>query len=161
MHISTGIPHFRPSCPAGVRVRSAIAGTDSSDLSHSSHDDGQITPHHASFLDFLHDPTRAGVFYVDGSSQQIDLACHIVKIFSHIYQCSSWDLIVIRHLNWQRALEYVASAPPDDRLASLLYSIDPNWCREVPNPSREHITNKILRWLKVCLVAETDEKGSF
>ncbi|KAJ7909619.1 hypothetical protein B0H13DRAFT_2013973 [Mycena leptocephala] len=99
MHISIGSPHFRPSCPAGVRVRSAIAGTDSSDLSHSSHDDGQITPHHASFLDFLRDPTRAGIFYVDGSSQQIELACHIVKAFSHMYQ-SGWQILM--YVLWLR-----------------------------------------------------------
>jgi hypothetical protein len=91
MHISVGSPHFRPSCPAGVRIRSAIAGTDSSDLSHSSHDDGQITPHHASFLDFLRDPTRAGIFHVDGSSQQIDLACHIVKAVSHMELWQSFN----------------------------------------------------------------------
>jgi hypothetical protein len=48
--------------------------------------DGQlqhVTAHHASFLDFLDDSTRSGMFYVGSSQQCIDLACHILRAFSY------------------------------------------------------------------------------
>ncbi|KAJ7851305.1 hypothetical protein B0H14DRAFT_2509303 [Mycena olivaceomarginata] len=44
-----------------------------------------VTAHHASFLDFLDNPTRSGMFYVGGSQQRTDLACHILKAFSYKY----------------------------------------------------------------------------
>lgn len=44
-----------------------------------------MTVYHASFLDFLDNPTRSGMFYVGGSQQRTDLACHILKAFSYKY----------------------------------------------------------------------------
>jgi hypothetical protein len=48
-------------------------------------DDAHITVHHASFLDFLDNPTRSGMFYVGGPQQRMDLACDISKAFSYTY----------------------------------------------------------------------------
>jgi hypothetical protein len=44
--------------------------------------------YHASFLDFLDDPIRSGIFYV-GGSHRTDLARHILKAYSYNYEDSS------------------------------------------------------------------------
>ncbi|KAJ7786935.1 hypothetical protein B0H13DRAFT_2527974 [Mycena leptocephala] len=44
-------------------------------------DENEISFHHASFLDFLQDPTRAGIFYVGGDQHHTDLSRHILKTF--------------------------------------------------------------------------------
>jgi hypothetical protein len=49
-----------------------------------------ITVHHASFLDFLDNLTRSGMFYV-GPQQHTDLACHFVKAFSYNYDNTLWN----------------------------------------------------------------------
>jgi hypothetical protein len=46
-------------------------------------DENEISFHHASFLDFLQDPTRAGIFYVGGDQHHTDLSRHILKTFSY------------------------------------------------------------------------------
>jgi hypothetical protein len=52
-----------------------------------------ISTHHASFGDFLQDPTRAGIFYVGGCQHRTDLSRHILKAFSYKYD----DLSLNRH----------------------------------------------------------------
>ncbi|KAF7369162.1 putative nwd2 protein [Mycena venus] len=47
--------------------------------------ESKIMVHHASFYDFLQDPTRARIFYVGSSSLQTDLCCHILKALSYSY----------------------------------------------------------------------------
>ncbi|KAJ7118216.1 hypothetical protein C8R44DRAFT_625832 [Mycena epipterygia] len=44
-----------------------------------------LTVHHASFLDFLNDPTRSGLFYIN-SQHRSDLARQILKAFSYKYE---------------------------------------------------------------------------
>ncbi|KAF7369565.1 NACHT domain-containing protein [Mycena venus] len=39
--------------------------------------------YHASFLDFLHDPARSGIFYI-GDQYKENLACHILKAYSYL-----------------------------------------------------------------------------
>jgi hypothetical protein len=53
-------------------------------------DGDNITVYHASFFDFLDNPTRSGEFYV-GPQQRTDLACHIVKAFSYNYENTLWN----------------------------------------------------------------------
>ncbi|KAJ7929416.1 hypothetical protein B0H13DRAFT_1596234 [Mycena leptocephala] len=48
-------------------------------------DHPSISTHHASFYDFLEDPTRAGIFYIGGCQHHTDLSHHILKAFSHKY----------------------------------------------------------------------------
>jgi hypothetical protein len=43
-----------------------------------------VTVHHASFLDFLDNPTRSGMFYA-GPQQRADFACYLLKAFSYKY----------------------------------------------------------------------------
>jgi hypothetical protein len=45
----------------------------------------EMSTHHASFGDFLQDPTRAGIFYVGSCQHQTDLFRHILKAFSYKY----------------------------------------------------------------------------
>jgi hypothetical protein len=45
----------------------------------------RATAHHASFLDFLDNPTRSGMFHVGSSQQCTDLAYYILKAFSYKY----------------------------------------------------------------------------
>jgi hypothetical protein len=45
----------------------------------------RITVHHASFLDFLGDPTRSQIFYVGSLQRRMTLACHIIKAFSYTH----------------------------------------------------------------------------
>jgi hypothetical protein len=52
-------------------------------------EDNTISTHHASFCDFLQDPTRAGIFYVGGCQHQTDLSRHILKAFSYKYDNAS------------------------------------------------------------------------
>ncbi|KAJ7118212.1 hypothetical protein C8R44DRAFT_707632 [Mycena epipterygia] len=44
-----------------------------------------VTVHHASFLDFLNDQTRSGLFYIN-SQHRSDLARQILKAFSYKYE---------------------------------------------------------------------------
>lgn len=53
-------------------------------------DRNKLTVHHASFLDFLDNPTRSGIFYV-GPQQHTDLACHFVKAFSYNCDNTLWN----------------------------------------------------------------------
>ncbi|KAJ7044638.1 hypothetical protein C8F04DRAFT_1249906 [Mycena alexandri] len=46
---------------------------------------GEVSAHHASFLDYLDDPARSGLFYVGGSQHRTDLACLILKALSYNY----------------------------------------------------------------------------
>ncbi|KAJ6459495.1 hypothetical protein DFH09DRAFT_877809, partial [Mycena vulgaris] len=46
-------------------------------------DGDNATVHHASFLDFLDNPTRSGMFYVGSPQQRTALACNILKAFSY------------------------------------------------------------------------------
>jgi hypothetical protein len=48
-------------------------------------DGDNVTVHHASFLDFLDNPTRSDMFYVGSLQQRTHLACHILKAFSYKY----------------------------------------------------------------------------
>ncbi|KAF7369157.1 NACHT domain-containing protein [Mycena venus] len=59
-------------------------GTECNDWSIQSYIQSDIVVHHASFLDFLQDPERAGIFYV-GSSLQTELSRHILKALSYSY----------------------------------------------------------------------------
>ncbi|KAJ7798480.1 hypothetical protein B0H13DRAFT_1673974 [Mycena leptocephala] len=44
-----------------------------------------LTTHHASFLDFLHDPSRSGTFYIDSSQCHSNLAYRLLKVLSYRY----------------------------------------------------------------------------
>ncbi|KAJ6506776.1 hypothetical protein C8R45DRAFT_511193 [Mycena sanguinolenta] len=52
-------------------------------------DGDNVTVHHASFLDFLDNPARSGIFHAGSLQQRIDFACDILKAFSYKYEDTS------------------------------------------------------------------------
>jgi hypothetical protein len=56
-----------------------------------------ITVHHASFLDFLKDPTRSGLFHV-GDVHHHNLDCDILKAFSYAHDDTSMN--TFGHVAW-------------------------------------------------------------
>ncbi|KAJ7118236.1 hypothetical protein C8R44DRAFT_878850 [Mycena epipterygia] len=84
-----------------------------------------LTVHHASFLDFLNDPTRSGLFYIN-SQHRSDLARQILKAFSYKYEDPS--LNQSRPVAWyfrKEMLEFIISIKPSPDLVSLLQSLNP------------------------------------
>ncbi|KAJ7926190.1 hypothetical protein B0H13DRAFT_1705464 [Mycena leptocephala] len=60
----------------------------------------RITVHHASFLDFLHDPTRSGAFYVDSPEQRAELVRQFLKAFTYTYADASENRTGRDHVAW-------------------------------------------------------------
>ncbi|KAJ7672355.1 hypothetical protein DFH06DRAFT_1363117, partial [Mycena polygramma] len=119
----------------------------------------RLKVHHASFLDFLEDPTRSGLFYI-GDSQRMNLARHILKALSFAVSGEN------SHVAWQFdqvEFEYVMSIQPTPALVSDLCSLNHNF---LIFPSVHHVIRRVLSWLRVsqmvppvdayCRLAETD-----
>ncbi|KAF8996365.1 hypothetical protein BDQ17DRAFT_1364570 [Cyathus striatus] len=58
-------------------------------------DNGQITFHHASITDFLLDPSRSGVFFIDSIKGNIFMAQHCLAIIQHIMKPRTVNAVVI------------------------------------------------------------------
>ncbi|KAJ7118218.1 hypothetical protein C8R44DRAFT_854231 [Mycena epipterygia] len=112
-----------------------------------------VTVHHASFLDFLNDPTRSGPFYIN-SQHRSDLARQILKTFSYKYEDPSLNQSgpVACYLGTQ-ALKFIISVKPCPDLVSLLQLLNPDFLFEIL--SREEspldIVNAVLGWLEEIL----------
>ncbi|KAJ7118199.1 hypothetical protein C8R44DRAFT_878826 [Mycena epipterygia] len=109
-----------------------------------------VTVHHASFLDFLNDPTRSGLFYIN-SQHRSDLARQILKAFSYKYEDSS--LNQSRPTAWSfglKKLTFIISLKPSPDLVSLLPSLNPDFLFDIlENEEESHmIVNGVLAWLK-------------
>ncbi|KAJ7678019.1 hypothetical protein DFH06DRAFT_564698 [Mycena polygramma] len=103
----------------------------------------RMTVHHASFLDFLEDSARAGVFHI-GESQRTNLARHILKALS-LEIDSSTD-----HVAWQLdqvEFEYVMSIQPTPDLVSRLRPLNTDF---LVFPNVHHVIRKVLSWLRRC-----------
>ncbi|KAJ7678025.1 hypothetical protein DFH06DRAFT_1465829 [Mycena polygramma] len=103
----------------------------------------RISVHHASFLDFLDDPTRSGVFHI-GELQRTNLAHHILKGLS-LEIDSSTD-----HVAWQLdqvEFEYVMSIQPTPDLVSRLRPLNTDF---LVFPNVHHVIRKVLSWLRRC-----------
>ncbi|KAJ7035191.1 hypothetical protein C8F04DRAFT_1233840 [Mycena alexandri] len=134
-------------------VRLALRGLSSVIKIPEDNTDG-LTVHHASFLDFLQDPIRAGTFYIGASHHRADLARHILKAYSDKYKdlyeyevsslnCSS----PVACLFNDNALKYLASAEPSPDLVSLLHSLNPEFLFSHLRELSE-VANTLLGWLK-------------
>jgi hypothetical protein len=55
---------------------------------------GQVSAHHASFLDFLDDPLRSGPFYIGSPQCRTDLAFQLLKMMSCHFD--HWDYETLR-----------------------------------------------------------------
>ncbi|KAF8187606.1 hypothetical protein K438DRAFT_1009789 [Mycena galopus ATCC 62051] len=101
--------------------------------------------HHASFRDFLQDPTRAGIFYVGGGPCQTELARHILKAFSHMPDAPRLDRRP--HVAWYLPIEslgnFMASTEPSSDLVSLLHFFNPDFLFQMTN-DRDQIIASVL-----------------
>ncbi|KAJ6574412.1 hypothetical protein B0H19DRAFT_1124418 [Mycena capillaripes] len=110
--------------------------------------DARITVHHASFRDFLHDPTRSGPFYVGSSQHRDNLVRDILKAFSH--ECDSPAFDMIRKLKFQTAFQYITSVKPSPDLVALLPLFQPDYLFPLGRPNVTKALDMTLTWLKVC-----------
>ncbi|KAF7372969.1 AAA-16 domain-containing protein [Mycena sanguinolenta] len=113
-----------------------------------------ISSHHASFLDFLHNPDRSGNFCVSTSSRQISLARDLLQFcagpFQRRYICLLFPL-----------LRFIVSLPPSGAVAELfplIGSINPEYIfdRSPYQYKRGFDFSSITSWLKKTRSAPTD-----
>ncbi|KAJ7821022.1 hypothetical protein B0H14DRAFT_3146902 [Mycena olivaceomarginata] len=106
-----------------------------------------IFVHHASFLDFLQDPARAGIFY-GGGQHRTDLALDILKAMSYKYDEPT--LNHIGHVAWwlhRSAFECITSSEPFSAHVSLLHSFNPIFVFR-RTFDRDEFIDLALNWLK-------------
>ncbi|KAJ7489267.1 hypothetical protein FB451DRAFT_685818 [Mycena latifolia] len=100
--------------------------------------------HHASFLDFLNDSTRSGVFHV-GDSHRTQLAHDILKTFSCTHSATRNE-----HLAWELVpggFTYLTSAPPVPDLLPFLRTINPDYLFYAQQSMRKP-AQMTVDWLK-------------
>ncbi|KAJ7474297.1 hypothetical protein FB451DRAFT_1133691, partial [Mycena latifolia] len=109
----------------------------------------RIGVHHASFLDFLDDPARAGQFYVGGSKHRLAIARAILRALSSVSP--------VGHVAWSQALRingisYITSKIPPSLgvdLVSLLQQVNPDFLLyDGSSEAIKNTTGKIVNWLK-------------
>ncbi|KAF7328288.1 putative nwd2 protein [Mycena sanguinolenta] len=78
-------------------------------------DEGDITSHHASFVDFLNDPDRSGDFCVGTLNRRISLAQSLLQFYADPFQRTnkSYSFRLIR------LIRFIASLPPSGAVAEL------------------------------------------
>ncbi|KAJ7262464.1 hypothetical protein C8J57DRAFT_1719377 [Mycena rebaudengoi] len=105
-----------------------------------------IHVHHASFLDFLHDPQRSWIFHV-GLEHRINLARSVLEALPGVgYDIQfAWKAGNLR-LHWAT---FVQSVPPSTELLPLIESVSPDfiWERSLPELFGQR-ANPVLSWLK-------------
>ncbi|KAJ7144615.1 hypothetical protein C8R44DRAFT_725536 [Mycena epipterygia] len=120
------------------------------------HEDA-VTVHHASFRDFLEDPKRSGIFWVGSEQHRLNLARHLLRVFTWNYDDQSMN----RHdeVTWmlvyddsgrddvQRVFQYIASVPASPDLVSLLQKFNPYFLFQC-GAAIEANANAIVDWLK-------------
>ncbi|KAF7345847.1 putative nwd2 protein [Mycena venus] len=109
----------------------------------------EITIHHASFLDFLHDRQRSSNFYIGpGSEHRMNVACAVLQALS----CKLNDPRV--EIAWRLeplCIGYITSVPPSPTLIRLCRDLNPDffWWGILSDRSRALSTIKqLLTWLK-------------
>ncbi|KAJ7705526.1 hypothetical protein B0H17DRAFT_1126337 [Mycena rosella] len=110
----------------------------------------RVTVHHASFLDFLCNPTRSRTFYVAGVEHRTDLARQILKALSHLHTDSSFNKNG-DHVAWnldQAAIQIVTSVPPSLDLLSLLRHLNPDFLFYQSSKQFKVDLDQVRNWLK-------------
>ncbi|KAJ7489238.1 hypothetical protein FB451DRAFT_685415 [Mycena latifolia] len=131
-------------------VRLGLRGLQSVIKLPSEDEDAYITVHHASFLDFLGDPTRSYAFCVAGFEHRTDLARQILKALSHMHTDPSLNRNG-GHIAWdlnQAAFKTLTSALPSPGLLSLLRSLNPDFLFHKSDREFEGHVDTVLAWLK-------------
>ncbi|KAJ7489271.1 hypothetical protein FB451DRAFT_1080788 [Mycena latifolia] len=107
-------------------------------------EDLHLDVHHASFLDFLKDPIRSGIFHI-GGSHRTHLARDILKIYNEPTVNRYGDLAW--HLG-PRGLAYLTSPPTSPEFLPLLHAINPDFVF-YPSPHHSAVAaERIVDWLK-------------
>ncbi|KAJ7235990.1 hypothetical protein C8J57DRAFT_138872 [Mycena rebaudengoi] len=110
----------------------------------------RISPHHASFYDFLKDTTRAGPFYINGSTQS-----SVIHSMLHLLSYNDDDPCIHKHGPIIRALnfewtDYITRIPLSCDLVPLIHRINPTsifgYYEEIANVSQ---LGDFILWLKV------------
>ncbi|KAJ7821315.1 hypothetical protein B0H14DRAFT_2831568 [Mycena olivaceomarginata] len=106
--------------------------------------------YHASFLDFLCDPTRSGIFYIHNQCTE-NLARHILKAFSYPNESAALNEKV--HVAWaldlHTAFRYIASVRPSFDLVSQAHSFNMDFLFHSPRHYHDSgVINVLLNWLK-------------
>ncbi|KAJ6504087.1 hypothetical protein C8R47DRAFT_176894 [Mycena vitilis] len=109
--------------------------------------------YHASFGDFLHDPGRAGSFYIGGCSHRMELARCVLKGFA--YKHDNPFLNRRSHVSWHLrsdAFKCIAVSPPCAELVTLLESLNPDFLfHQSSNQQFRRLAQNpemIVEWLK-------------
>ncbi|KAJ7728624.1 hypothetical protein B0H16DRAFT_240531 [Mycena metata] len=106
------------------------------------HDWRHVSAYHASFWDFLDDPSRSGAFHIGSALSRKNLAFQLLKTLSHNSD-HTWDIHVLR-----TTLEHIASADPSPDLLPLVQSMNPDsLLQRYKGHERESVAT-FLSWLK-------------
>ncbi|KAF7362793.1 putative nwd2 protein [Mycena venus] len=117
-------------------------------------DGSRISVHHASFWDFLHDPSRSGEFCVS-TLQRIELARSVLKTFA----CGDDGSTHQPHLNSKHialtlscsGIDYLTSSIPATHateLIPLIRSISPEWFWNQRDFDFLSVLKKMINWLQ-------------
>ncbi|KAF7378246.1 NACHT domain-containing protein [Mycena sanguinolenta] len=104
-----------------------------------------ISPHHASFFDFLNNPRRSGTFYVGSSHNRMGLAQSLLSLLAGEFRmdiagCGS---------TWKSPLcfiPFITSLPPCTELLSPIKQLNPDYVFERYWDLKDF--DKFLQWLK-------------
>ncbi|KAJ7768682.1 hypothetical protein DFH07DRAFT_938408 [Mycena maculata] len=110
-------------------------------------DEGRITVHHASFLDFLVDPARSGAFCVDGPQHSMYLVRCILKSLAYAHE--NVRVNCMGHIAWTHLaamVDYITSVPPSPDLVPRVMRINPDFFFGSLF-TFEEIGGKMLSWL--------------
>ncbi|KAJ7741735.1 hypothetical protein B0H16DRAFT_1861900 [Mycena metata] len=107
----------------------------------------QVTVYHASFLDFLEDPSRSGSFHVGSSQCRKNLSLHLLKTFSRRDGDPSFNRQ--EELAWNiggAPFQYIICAEPSPDLQLGVLSLNPDFLFGFKDPSET--VNGLLGWLE-------------
>ncbi|KAF7372811.1 NACHT domain-containing protein [Mycena sanguinolenta] len=104
-------------------------------------DNGYISTHHASFLDFLNDHSRSHNFYIGSLDHQMDLARSFLRRCARRIQPSDWYRL--RHPQ-EHLIPFITSLPPSIELCPLIACMEPARIFALTNANFKDM----LSWLK-------------
>ncbi|KAJ6490081.1 hypothetical protein C8R45DRAFT_1097041 [Mycena sanguinolenta] len=97
-----------------------------------------ISSHHASFLDFLNNPSRSHHFYADHLDHRMAVARALLRV------CASGNAVQRRSTRYH-LIPFLTSLPPSPELCPLIASMDPDFIFAFS----EYQFGDMLSWLKV------------
>ncbi|KAJ6566163.1 hypothetical protein B0H19DRAFT_707208 [Mycena capillaripes] len=118
-------------------------------------DGSRISVHHASFWDFLRDPSRSGEFCV-GAFQRIELARSVLKTFAYVDDGSTHQpYLNSKHIALTlgcSGIDYLTSSilpKHATELVPLIRCISPEWFWNQRDWDFLSVLNKMIHWLQI------------